>query len=452
MCSFILGRRARVAQTLPCVSPQRSGGRRRLRQASSIFAIRRTESKFSGTAVLSYKPTDQLLTYVSYSRGYKAGGFNLDRSALAPSAADPPLSGNGAICVTTQPAAGASPPIQFKPETNRRVRGSAPSSTAAASTSTSRVFHQLFKNFQLNTFNGLNFVVENVNSCSDRPGRRRHRQQRADRRLRRPSRAGVQTRLRARSLHPPDAATSTINGGVTMANTKYRHNLVGDRRRPLTNALFQLPGRRISNSPQWTGDGSIAWTPPIGNSGLRALFYLDGRQTSRATTPARTSTSRSCRRASRCSTAASASTGPTTAGRSSSGARTCSTRTSSRSRSTRRSRAAARPAARSTTSAPPRLGPDARPQLYGAFLGEPRTFGVTLRGKLQPGRPRRRRPAASAAAAAAAGDADLPGRLGDRGDRACPAPPPPPPPPPPAPERGNSKAAEPRFGGAFFSG
>ena len=40
------------------------------------------EEWFSGTAVLSCKPTDRLLTYASYSRGYKAGGFNLDRSAL----------------------------------------------------------------------------------------------------------------------------------------------------------------------------------------------------------------------------------------------------------------------------------------------------------------------------------------------------------------------------------
>src|SRR5207253_5322489 len=29
------------------------------------------ENKFTGTAVLSYKPTDQLLTYASFSRGYK---------------------------------------------------------------------------------------------------------------------------------------------------------------------------------------------------------------------------------------------------------------------------------------------------------------------------------------------------------------------------------------------
>ena len=32
--------------------------------------------------MLSWKPTDEILLYASYSSGYKAGGFNLDRSAL----------------------------------------------------------------------------------------------------------------------------------------------------------------------------------------------------------------------------------------------------------------------------------------------------------------------------------------------------------------------------------
>ena len=36
----------------------------------------RDEDEFTGTAVRSWKPTDDLLTYASYSRGYKAGGFN----------------------------------------------------------------------------------------------------------------------------------------------------------------------------------------------------------------------------------------------------------------------------------------------------------------------------------------------------------------------------------------
>ncbi len=62
-------------------------------------------------------------------------------------------------------------------------------------------------------------------------------------------------------------------------------------------------------------------------------------------------------------------------------------------------------------------------QLFGAFLGEPRTFGLTLRGKWGPSE-RAAAAAASAApaaAAAAAGDADLPGRIGDPGDGQLPA-------------------------------
>jgi iron complex outermembrane receptor protein len=35
--------------------------------------------------VLSWKPAPPLMVYGSYSKGYKAGGFNLDRSALGPS-------------------------------------------------------------------------------------------------------------------------------------------------------------------------------------------------------------------------------------------------------------------------------------------------------------------------------------------------------------------------------
>ena len=52
-------------------------------------------------------------------------------------------------------------------------------------------------------------------------------------------------------------------------------------------------------------------------------------------------------------------------------------------------------------------------QLYGAFLGEPRTFGATLRGKLGFARKPRAGICADAASAAAS-DADVRGRFGDR--------------------------------------
>jgi len=41
-----------------------------------------SEGQWTGTAVLSWKPAPEWLVYASASKGYKAGGFNLDYSAL----------------------------------------------------------------------------------------------------------------------------------------------------------------------------------------------------------------------------------------------------------------------------------------------------------------------------------------------------------------------------------
>ncbi len=41
--------------------------------------------------------------------------------------------------------------------------------------------------------------------------------------------------------------------------------------------LFQLPGGRVSNAPQYVATMGVSWTPPIGGSGLTGLVYFDGR-------------------------------------------------------------------------------------------------------------------------------------------------------------------------------
>jgi len=41
-----------------------------------------SSNDWTGSASISYKPNDRLLTYVSWSRGFKSGGFNLDRAGL----------------------------------------------------------------------------------------------------------------------------------------------------------------------------------------------------------------------------------------------------------------------------------------------------------------------------------------------------------------------------------
>ena len=77
------GAGAAVAGALIALTCQ---GNSTLRAQRRSISDRRSEGEWTGTGVLSYKPTDNLLIYASYSRGYKAGGFNLDRSALqAPS-------------------------------------------------------------------------------------------------------------------------------------------------------------------------------------------------------------------------------------------------------------------------------------------------------------------------------------------------------------------------------
>src|SRR5205085_1104844 len=242
-------------------------------------------------AVLSFKPTDQLLTYVSYSRGYKAGGFNLDRSALfrsSTSTASPPLSGSGAICtIVGQPnchgvvASGAD--LEFKPEINDAFEAGAKFNGHGIDVNLA-VFHQVFRNFQLNTFNGLNFIVENINSCSEDLGGadtdNNSRTGECTGKVR-PGVKNVGFELEAFTRPLPDLA---INGGLVYADTKYRKNLVGAGGKPLNDYLFQLPGRRVSNSAQLTTTGSIAWTPRIGGSGMRGLIYADVRHMSRYNT------------------------------------------------------------------------------------------------------------------------------------------------------------------------
>ena len=117
---------------------------------------KRSEGKLTGTGVLSYKPIDNLLLYASYSRGYKAGGFNLDRSALkSPTVSFASLGGAQALVGN----------LQFDPETVDAFELGGKFSRRGILLNVA-VFRQQFKNFQLNTFDGSVFIVQNINGCS----------------------------------------------------------------------------------------------------------------------------------------------------------------------------------------------------------------------------------------------------------------------------------------------
>jgi iron complex outermembrane recepter protein len=287
ICTLVAASALAALQSFPCVSPSVPGGSFGLTDSVK-------ESRLSGTAVISYKPTDRLLTYASYSRGYKAGGFNLDRSALfrssAPSTPAPPfiISGNGSICTTATQVncnghVASGEDLRFKPEINDAFEAGFKFNGRGVDVNLA-LFHQVFRNFQLNTFNGLNFVVENIDSCSNSLGGADTDNSPFTGACTGKLHAGVRSQGFELEAFTRPMTDLQINGGLVMSDTKYRHDLVGANGRPLTNALFQLPGRRVSGAPLWTATGSIAWTPPIGGSGLRGLAYIDARYMSRFNT------------------------------------------------------------------------------------------------------------------------------------------------------------------------
>jgi outer membrane receptor protein involved in Fe transport len=72
---------------------------------------------------------------------------------------------------------------------------------------------------------------------------------------------------------------------MTYSRTAYRGDLVGtDNGAPLNQALRVLPGERLSNAPKFVATGAISYTPAIGSSGLSGLLYVDTRYTSKYNT------------------------------------------------------------------------------------------------------------------------------------------------------------------------
>ncbi len=255
----------------------------------------RKEDKVTGTAILSWKPIDDLLVYASFSRGYKAGGFNLDRSALKLPLQ--PVTANGVTSVTTTFASvgGAQALVgnlQFAPETVNSFEIGAKYGTGPFSLSVA-AFRQDFKNFQLNTFDGSVFIVQNINGCSTslNGGDRDQSKFTAAANYNAaagtsgacaPGDVGYGVRAQGVELEATlvPARDVRVSLGATFTDTGYRDNLVGTSAgAPLNQSLRRLPGQNLSNSANIVTTASASWTPQIGG-GYSALFYADTRMTS----------------------------------------------------------------------------------------------------------------------------------------------------------------------------
>ncbi|HXH00082.1 MAG TPA: TonB-dependent receptor [Sphingomicrobium sp.] len=405
---------------------------------------KRKENKLTGTGVLSYKPNDDLLLYASYSRGYKAGGFNLDRSALKG-----PVSIVNGVPTTTFAALGGAQALvgrlQFDPETVDAFELGGKFSMRGVTFNVS-LFRQQFKNFQLNTFDGSVFIVQNVNGCtSSLNGGDRDQSKFVTAPNFNPAAAttgacdkddvgyGVRSQgieLEASVRPMPDLR---LNAGVTLSSTKYRRNLVGtDDGAPLNQALRELPGERLSNAPKTVATGALAYTPAIGGTGLSGLFYVDARYTAAFNSGSDLFPQKS-QRAFTVVNGRIGLRGPDERWAVELWAQNLFDK--------KYSQVAFNSPFQEGAVGPGFTDP-AYPggrQIFSAFLAEPRTYGLTLRGKFAAPRPVTVAYVAPPAPPPPPAMQTCPDGTMIEVTAMCPAPPPPPPPPPPplpAPERG----------------
>lgn len=212
-----------------------------------LLTQKRTENEFSGTAKLSYRWNPDIMTYASYSRGYKAGGFNLDRE-------------QNTVVTATGLDFAADPDTHFAGEFVDSYELGAKTSWFDRSLLLNvAAFYQKFTNFQLNTFIGTSFVVESLPEVVSQ---------------------GVDLDF----IYQPPIDGLSFQGGVTYADTEIQPFTAADLNNPSRfSSLRRLPGAQLSFAPLWSASLAGTYERELAN-GLKFKANLTGKYTSRYNT------------------------------------------------------------------------------------------------------------------------------------------------------------------------
>ncbi|MGH6998145.1 MAG: TonB-dependent receptor, partial [Phenylobacterium sp.] len=185
------------------------------------------ETEWTGTIKAAYRWTPQVMTYASYARGYKGGGFNLDRTQSS----NGQQSGGPGLA----PIHDTSFPAEFVDSYELGMKNTLLDRTLLLNAT---LFHQTFSDFQLNAFLGTSFQVRPIPEVTSK---------------------GVDMDLLW--FTPLDGLT--LQGGLTYADTRY-----GDDKVPndATNGNALLPGSQLSYAPKWSGSASVGYERDVADS------------------------------------------------------------------------------------------------------------------------------------------------------------------------------------------
>ena len=202
-CAAAVARNAASVATL-CL-PWSNPAYNNLSQTQSL-----REGAWSGTAKAAYRVTDGVTAYISYARGYKASGFNLDRSqtGLIPDAS-----------------------TRFPAETVDDYEAGAKTEWFGRRLIVNAaIFNERFDDFQLNTFLGTTFTVRSIPRVTANG-------------------ADIDFIYRA-------PAGLSFQGGVTYAETQYGPDAIA--------GLPRLSNSRLSFAPLWSSSLAGTYEHPVG--------------------------------------------------------------------------------------------------------------------------------------------------------------------------------------------
>ena len=187
------------------------------------------EKEWSGTLKAAYRWNENVMTYASAARGYKGGGFNLDR---VQSSDGQSISGAG-----IQPVIDTSFPAEF---VDSFELGAKTTWAGGSLLLNATLFHQEYEDFQLNSFLGTSFVVRSIPEVTS---------------------SGLDAEL----LWQPAAVPGLmLQGGLMYADTTFGDTIPGGdfvERTPLSEsgALYKLPGSTMPFAPEWSGSASVTY-------------------------------------------------------------------------------------------------------------------------------------------------------------------------------------------------
>ncbi|TYT23934.1 TonB-dependent receptor [Luteimonas viscosa] len=194
------------------------------------------EKEWSGTLKAAYRWNENVMTYASAARGYKGGGFNLDRVQSA--------DGDSASGAGITPVADTSFGGEF---VDSYELGAKTTWAGGSLLLNATLFHQEYEDFQLNSFLGTSFVVRSIPDVTS---------------------SGIDAEI----LWQPQAVTGLmLQGGLMYADTTFGDDIPGGdfvERTPLSTsgALYKLPGATMPFAPEWSGSMAVTYEWDFSNA------------------------------------------------------------------------------------------------------------------------------------------------------------------------------------------